>query len=656
MPLIQPQSNNINNIQSPNLYNNQIQLNPIQNNRLQNSNIKQEIYDIPNSNNRINYINNSNIRIPQISSKSSRSEFNQIKQTPQIQPQNSENEHIYNNNNQNLHLNQSEKQSSIFDLNLIMQELSNFKRVIKGIAENQNEFQNRLIENSKIQQDQESLIRLSNIKMNEHDSKLTEILLTFNNFMTFNEKSNKIIKELTIKYDEAAQKQELNDTKMQLFNFNKNNENKISDLQNKQEDFSLKYDELKQEQDIFQKYTLEKLKNYQNEQMENRIQQQQQLIKLEESRELKYNQQIEQVKILIKNQEQNFNAENSFRKSAMENMKSELVEIIGQSEEKLNIVQKSSLEMEKKILDHSKDYITTFNELIAQNNQNFEAEIRSLKNLFTNNLTKSDKKTEENVMKLDLQFKGLSDFMEKNRSSISNLEKFCGEKINLHEKSIKNNESVLESLQKSGKNLSKDIENVNSEINKIVNKRFNLLTDEVKENVKSHLSEINENYSEMKNDHLGIMNENKDKIEIFTNRFNNLINEINQKIERKLKDIDLEDINFDSKINERFGRVKEENEEYKKKLILIVNNYIDDANEKFNFKQEHLIEDISNKVENKIEYLKKELQDDFKDDFTIKEGNLHKSIFQNEEKLYKLIEEKIVTIQNQIDNLSDKFL
>ena len=115
-------------------------------------------------------------------------------------------------------------------------------------------------------------------------------------------KTNKIIKELTNKYDESAQKGELNDTKMQLFNLNKINETKISEIFQKQEDSFLKYKELKQEQDIFQKYTLEKLKNYQNEFMENRISQQQHLIKLEESREIKFNQQIEQIKILIKNQ------------------------------------------------------------------------------------------------------------------------------------------------------------------------------------------------------------------------------------------------------------------------------------------------------------------------------------------------------------------
>jgi hypothetical protein len=652
LPLIP--SNNL----SPNIYNNNNnfqnqynQFNPIQNTKQSN---EQNFLENQQNQNRGNF---NNPKIPPLSSGGGISSGRKIQvqntNTPNIYNNNLDNEFINNNNN----LNSSNSISnSPFDLNFIMQEFSNFKRTLKNLAENQNDFQNRLIDNSKILQDQESLIRLSNIKMNEHDSKLTEILLTFNNFMNFNEKTNKIIKELTNKYDEAVERSELNDTKMQLFNLIKNNETKITEIFNKQEDSFLKYSELKQEQDIFQKYTLEKLKNYQNESMENRILQQQQLIKLEESREIKFNQQIEQIKILIKNQEQNFTAENFYRKSAMENMRSELIENISQFEEKINLMQKSSLEMEKKILDNSKEYIITFNELISQNNQNLEIEIRSLKNIFTNNLIKSDKKTEENLSNLNNQFKGLADFMEKNRNSIDNLEKFCGEKINIHEKSFKNNEQLIEIMQKDAKNMNKDIENLNTELNKIINKRFNILNEEIQEKVRNQLSELNENYNEMKNNHIGIMNENKDKIDIFTNRFNNLLSEINTKIERKLKDIDVEDINFDSKINEKFGKVREENEDFKKKLLIMVNNYIDDANVKSNFKQEGFIEDISNKLDNKIEYLKKELHEEFKDDFTIREGNLQKGIFQTEEKLYKTIEDRIVSMQLQIDNLSDKFL
>ena len=115
-----------------------------------------------------------------------------------------------------------------------------------------------------------------------------------------------------------------------------------------------------------------------------------------------------------------------------------------------------------------------------------------MKNIFTNNLIKSDKKTEENLSNLNNQFKGLADFMEKNRNSIDNLEKFCGEKINIHEKSFKNNEQLIEIMQKDAKNMNKDIENLNTELNKIINKRFNILNEEIQEKVRNQLSELNQ--------------------------------------------------------------------------------------------------------------------------------------------------------------------
>jgi len=549
----------------------------------------------------------------------------------------------------------NDNSNNYFDYNLMLQEIANFKKIIKNVLENQNEFQNKIIDNTRLLSEQENLMRINNVKLNEHDSKLTEVLVTFNNFMNFNEKTNLIIKELSSKYDETAKRSELNDLKMNLFNLNKNNEAKISESNSKIEDIQVKYEELKREQDIFQKYTLEKLKNYQNENMENRIQQQQQLIKLEEARENKLNQNIEQIKIMIKNLEQNFATENLYRKSGMENIKNELTLLINQTEEKINLIQKSSLEMEKKILNFSKDYIATFRDLIAQNNENFEIEIKSLKNILTNNIIKSDKKAEDSISNLANQLKSLTDNLEKSRATVNLIEHTIKDKVSYFEKNLKMIIENFDEYKEIQKNLRNDIENTNSDLNKLINDRINLLNNTILEKIKSYNKDILEKYSSEKLVYENLISDNKEKIELFKNQFNVLISEINVKVERKLKDLDLEDINFDSKLNEKFSTFKQDIEEYKKKIILLLNNHIETAKNNSNLNQQNLIESISDKLELKIKSLKDDIENKVQNELIIREGNLHKGIIQAEEKLFKILDLKIIPLQNRLDTLSEKF-
>lgn len=558
----------------------------------------------------------------------------------------------YNLNNRN---GANDNSNNYFDYNLILQEMANFKKIIKNVLENQNDFQNKMIDNTRLLSEQDNITRLNNVKLNEHDSKLTEILVTFNNFMNFNEKTNVIIKELSYKYEDSAKKTEFNDLKMNLYNLKKNNEAKISECNSSIEDISLKYEELKREQDIFQKYTLEKLKNYQNESMENRIQQQQQLIKLEEARENKFNQQIEQIKIMIKNQEQNFVTENLYRKSAMENNRNEMTMLMNQAEEKINLIQKSSLEMEKKILNFSKDYIATFRDLISQNNENFEIEIKSLKNILMNNIIKSDKKAEDAISNLSGQVKSLSEILDSNKGTIDFIENTIKEKVSYFEKNLKKLTENVEDFRNIQNNIRADLENTITDLNKLINDRINLLNNKIIEKIKNYNAEIYEKYNSEKLVYENLISDNKEKIELFKNQFNSLISEINLKIERKIKDLDLEEINFDSKLNEKFSSFKDDNEEHKKKLILLINNHIDEAKKTSNSNQQELINNLSDKLDLKIENLKDDIENKMKNELIIREGVLHKSIIQTEEKLFNILEMKINPIQDQIDSLNDKF-
>ena len=59
--------------------------------------------------------------------------------------------------------------------NQILNEINNLKMILTRTMKNQTETQNKIMEYDKIINEQENIIRLNNLKLNEHDNKLTEI-------------------------------------------------------------------------------------------------------------------------------------------------------------------------------------------------------------------------------------------------------------------------------------------------------------------------------------------------------------------------------------------------------------------------------------------------------------------------------------------------
>ena len=181
----------------------------------------------------------------------------------------------------------------------IYQEINNLKMMVSKSMQNQTEMQNKIIEYNKIINEQENIIRLNNLKLNEHDNKLTEILLSFNNYLQLNEKTSIIINDVQKKMDNFVNNTEFTDLKSTMYNLNKVNESKINEMSNIYEDMSNKLNEMGKENENYQKFTLEKLKNIQKDSMDTRLQQQNELIQMEDSKENRINAQFSQIKNLL---------------------------------------------------------------------------------------------------------------------------------------------------------------------------------------------------------------------------------------------------------------------------------------------------------------------------------------------------------------------
>ena len=251
---------------------------------------------------------------------------------PPIQDNPQQNQQINNNPQRNLQSRGDQQQQSEnnnydntpqYSNNFLAAEIGSLKKMVKKLLETQSDTQTRMNDYNKYFAEQESTIRVNNVKINEHDSKITEILMTFNNYLSLNDQSAKAINELSSNYDNVARKQDFFDIKNKFHNFDKIVESRLGEINGKFEDLSVKYQEIAKEQEVFQKYTLEKLKNYQLDNADNKIFQQQAIIKLEESKENRANFQIDTLRNLVRTCEKNIKAEETLRKSALENLRAE---------------------------------------------------------------------------------------------------------------------------------------------------------------------------------------------------------------------------------------------------------------------------------------------------------------------------------------------
>ena len=123
-------------------------------------------------------------------------------------------------------------------------EINNLKKLVKKLYEVQTDTQMRLNDYSKIFSEQESISRINNLKINEHDNKITEILTSFNNYLSLNDQSTKVLNDLTSNYDSVAKKAEVLDIRSRINNIDKIVESRLMDINGKYEDLLVKYQEI----------------------------------------------------------------------------------------------------------------------------------------------------------------------------------------------------------------------------------------------------------------------------------------------------------------------------------------------------------------------------------------------------------------------------
>lgn len=551
-----------------------------------------------------------------------------------------------------------------FNYENLSSELLNAKRMLKNLMENQNDLQSKLIDNSKIIHEQENIIRLNNLKLNEHDSKLTEILITFNNYLQLNDKTTKIVNDMTFKFEDSVKKSEFSELKATLYNFNKNNELKISGNSNKLEELETKSMEIIKEQEIFQKYTLDKLKSYQSESMEARIQQNQQLIKHEESRENKINQQFEHVKGLIKIIEKNLINEAAYRKNMIENSQEEILREIVKRDDRILNLEKNNLETEKKFINFNKDSIIIFQELISKHNQKYDIELKSIKSILENGFLKLDSKYEEQIKKIDTEIFNLKNNYKETNNSMLTLESYFKENFD-------SLENKLIFVEKESDTLKNKHSIVSETISKYISENPKLIEEKIDEKLNSLENKINKNFTELNtNFQIELLDKKKqiidlsEKLENLNKNVSGLIIFKNDKLKQyetnensmnsnvMISHVDL--LILERKIDDKIFKAKEEINGFEKKVVEMLKANVDGVKNNLDEDYRSLVHTISDKLDLKIKVLEKEIFERKNEDDIIIEGRIQEYIVESEERIKKLYEQRVSKIQADLERLEIK--
>ena len=547
--------------------------------------------------------------------------------------------------------------------NQIPHEINNLKMMLSKTMQNQNEMQNKIIEYNKIINEQENIIRLNNLKLNEHDNKLTEILLSFNNYLQLNEKTSAIINDVQKKMDNFVINTEFTDLKSTMYSLNKANESKINEISNIYEDMNNKITEMGKENENYQKFTLEKINNIQKDSMDSRLQQQNELIQMEDSKENRINAQFSQIKNLLSLTDKNLKEETEFRKNMINDLRNEVLNIFAQKDNQICKLEKTQLETEKNLISLNKDYIKSFNELINKNNEKYNYELKSVRSLIEAGITKVDIKMEKDLKAYEENLTILKSNILEQKTNISNLDTFIRDSLNEIENKMEVNKGTNSDYFNKFDLLSTSFKQFMEESLKIINSKNKETEDNLKKLLEEEIKKINQK-----------INLNYEQYDKHFNDIDEKIRDISEQIITMGKigklDLNIGENGDNSKnlsgnkifirefvkgiYDEDIKALKANFDGYEKELMNNMNYKIEENKTKFSLDQGENMRKIQEMFEKKVDETYDKIMNDIKDKENIRDGNVQEYIVESELRITKKYDENIKKIEEDLESLTLK--
>ena len=406
--------------------------------------------------------------------------------------------------------------------------------------------------------------------------------------------------------------------------------------------------EMGKENEQYQKFTLDKIKTVQTEAVESRLQQQNELIKLDESKENRINAQFAQVKNMVDITNKNLNEESEYRKKMINDVRNEFLQIFSKQDEQMTKLEKTQLETEKNLISLNKDYMKTFNDLISKHNEKYNLEFKSIRSLLEAGLSKVETKISNNNKIYDETITALKDNLQEQKTHLSDFENFVKESINGIEKKYEEIQELnkqyfnkLDLLSSTLDNYMKEnnelIETKEKEIKESLTKIFKEETDTIKNNIRTNednttkkISDLNERVNDISgNIAQGALNNLKGDVNIQGSSDPNAVL-VREYVERLCA--------------ENLQPMKEIMKNYELMLTNTMNMKFEESKKEYSLEQKENMGKIVEMIEKKMAYLDSQLDIKIKEQNTIIDGRVQQYIVESE----KRMDENIKKIKNEI--------
>jgi 3-methyladenine DNA glycosylase AlkC len=127
-----------------------------------------------------------------------------------------------------------------------------------------------------------------------------------------------------------------------------------------------------------------------------------------------------------------------------------------------------------------------------------------------------------------------------------------------------------------------------------------------------------------------------------------------EKIEKKLKEIDIDSLYIDKKINERFDNVKDDHSDFKANIVENTNQRIEEMKAELSSEYKDLFKKLSESLESKITIMKKDDNEKKRLNDISAEGRVQGYIIESEKRIKKNLEERIDKIQQTVEKMNIK--
>lgn len=525
---------------------------------------------------------------------------------------------------------------------MIMNEIKSIKQIIKTQFENQNELQSKIIDYNKIISQQENIIRLNNLKLSEHDTKLTDILLSFSNFLKYQEKTNNILNSCQENINNnLVTKEEFSEFKNFVVGFKQNLEEQIQGIYHFKSDLLIKLSEIKEENKNYQQYTIDKIKSIQNQSDNSIMKFQNDNLQNFKNQKDVLNAQITQVKGLIQLVELNINEESKSRKFSIDKFYSDLKQNTDKIDEKFAKYEKSALETEKNLISLSKDYLSGFQELISKQKEKFETEMKSLRSLFEAGLVKSKNEYELSIQSLQDNITSLQETINEHKANLDEIDVFVKENI----KDMNTKTDEADNRTKTSKlvvdALSKEYVNIMNKANEMIKNRLDEFSSDYSKKMDKIFNELKVENKIINDDHEKKIKDLFDRSSQIQSILNNYTSpskgEFNEeekaKIEEKIKELSNILFGMENKLKEE---VNNKNEETKDTLFQKINS---------------MSTSINDYLSKKVEVIQNDLKAHLDKYDKISEGKIQSNLVESENRIMERYDQEIIQIKEAIEKL-----